>query len=179
MAIIYLKGDATNPQTSGNKIIAHICNDIGAWGRGFVLSVSKRWPHAEADYRNWHQQNPPIKSPFDLPLDSSVPPYPKFKLGSVRCVHVAPNIYVANMIAQHGIMMKDGIQPIRYDALEQCLHLIAGAGGDSIHMPRIGCGLAGGEWSKIEPIILKTLKDLDVYVYDYDTLGAQHIPWKS
>jgi hypothetical protein len=34
--ILYLKGDATNPQVEGNKIIAHICNDIGGWGK--VLS---------------------------------------------------------------------------------------------------------------------------------------------
>lgn len=27
--IIYLKGDATSPQASGTKIIAHISNDIG------------------------------------------------------------------------------------------------------------------------------------------------------
>ena len=27
--IIYLKGDATSPQVSGHKIIAHICNNKG------------------------------------------------------------------------------------------------------------------------------------------------------
>lgn len=41
--IQYLKGDATNPQVEGNKIITHICNDIGGWGKGFVLAISKRW----------------------------------------------------------------------------------------------------------------------------------------
>ncbi len=39
--IQYLKGDATSPQAKGTKIIAHICNDIGGWGKGFVLAVSK------------------------------------------------------------------------------------------------------------------------------------------
>ena len=39
--INYLKGDATNPEISGNKIIAHICNDVGGWGKGFVVAVSK------------------------------------------------------------------------------------------------------------------------------------------
>jgi hypothetical protein len=35
-------------------------------------------------------------------------------------------------------------------------------------MPRIGCGLAGGDWNKIEAIINETLgeKGLDVTVYD-------------
>lgn len=42
MTIHYLKGDATNPVGPGPKIIAHICNDIAAWGKGFVLAVSMR-----------------------------------------------------------------------------------------------------------------------------------------
>ena len=36
MEINYLKGDATNPASSGNKIIVHVCNDISGWGKGFV-----------------------------------------------------------------------------------------------------------------------------------------------
>ena len=40
-AIQYLTGDATAPTASGNKIIAHVCNDIGGWGKGFVLAPLK------------------------------------------------------------------------------------------------------------------------------------------
>lgn len=36
----YIKGDATQPQTAGNKTIAHICNDLDGWGKGFMLAVS-------------------------------------------------------------------------------------------------------------------------------------------
>jgi hypothetical protein len=32
-------------------------------------------------------------------------------------------------------------------------------------MPRIGCGLAGGQWSEIEKII-QDVCSVDVYVYD-------------
>jgi hypothetical protein len=36
-------------------------------------------------------------------------------------------------------------------------------------MPRIGCGLAGGKWEEIEPIIKETLvkAGLSITVYDY------------
>jgi hypothetical protein len=36
-------------------------------------------------------------------------------------------------------------------------------------MPRIGCGLAGGKWEMIEPIILRTLiaNGIAVSVYDF------------
>jgi len=40
--IQYLKGDATDPKVHGTAIVAHICNDKGGWGKGFVLAVSKR-----------------------------------------------------------------------------------------------------------------------------------------
>jgi O-acetyl-ADP-ribose deacetylase (regulator of RNase III) len=36
----------------------------------------------------------------------------------------------------------------------------------SIHAPRIGCGLAGGEWSKVEKIINETCNGIDVFIYD-------------
>lgn len=31
-SIRYVMGDATKPSVDGPAIIAHICNDIGAWG---------------------------------------------------------------------------------------------------------------------------------------------------
>src|SRR5258707_4996004 len=53
-AIKFIKGDATCPQAKGTKIVCHICNDIGGWGKGFVLAISKRWEEPEAAYRAWY-----------------------------------------------------------------------------------------------------------------------------
>lgn len=153
--IKYLKGDATNPKSEGNKIIVHICNDIGGWGKGFVLAISKKWPAPENEYRTWY------KSQVD------------FSLGEVQFVRVEEDIYVANMIGQHKIYKdENGNVPIRYASVESCLEKVALYAEEinaSAHMPRIGCGLAGGTWDKIEPIILKTLleKQINVYVYDF------------
>jgi hypothetical protein len=33
-------------------------------------------------------------------------------------------------------------------------------------MPRIGCGLAGGTWEEVEPVVERTCGDLEVHVYD-------------
>ena len=38
----------------------------------------------------------------------------------------------------------------------------------SVHMPRIGCGLGGGKWEEVEPIIRTLLKYSNVFVYDFD-----------
>ena len=156
--IQYITGDATAPQVSGNKIIVHICNDIGAWGKGFVLAISKRWPAPEAAYRKWYAERE--KNDFTL--------------GSVQLVQVEPEFYVANLIGQHDITRKGKTDdpPIRYDAVEAGLKKLAEIAPPlqaSVHMPRIGCGLAGGKWEMIEPIILRTLiaNGIAVSVYDF------------
>lgn len=152
--IIYLKQDATKPVGEGKKIIAHICNDVGGWGRGFVLAISKRWKEPENSYRKWYREKT------------------NFELGQVQFVTVEDSILVANMIAQRDIKTNTKELPIRYDAAEKCLQTVAEKAkvlNASIHMPRIGCGLAGGKWEKIEPIIKQTLleKEIEVYVYDF------------
>ena len=153
--IIYQVGDATNPQTQGNKLIVHCCNDVGAWGKGFVLAISKKWPNAEKAYRDWYKGK----------LNNS------FALGSVQFVQVEVDIWIANLIGQHGIISKSNPLPIRYRAIEKGLNnvaVFATANSCSIHMPRIGAGLAGGRWEQISPIIEQTLtnKGLSVTVYN-------------
>lgn len=151
-----IKGDATSPQAKGRKVIAHLCNDLGGWGKGFVLAISRRWPEPERDYRQWHRG----RASND------------FALGATRLVQVAPDAWVANMVGQRGIRTGSAGPPIRYDAVERCLASLADqahALGASVHMPRIGCGLAGGAWNRVEPIILRTLcaRDISVTVYDH------------
>lgn len=34
MIIDYIKGGATAPIGDGTKLLVHICNDIGKWGKG-------------------------------------------------------------------------------------------------------------------------------------------------
>lgn len=154
--ISYLNGDATAPKLDGAKIISHICNDGGGWGRGFVLAISKRWKLPEQQYRQWYASGD------------------EFTLGKVQFVKVEADIEVANMIGQHGIRTgRANVAPIRYDAVEKCLAAVAQRAvctAASIHMPRIGCGLAGGSWEQIEPIIERTLcaHDIAVYVYDFE-----------
>lgn len=153
--INYVIGDATQPIGEGHKIIAHVCNDQGGWGMGFVTAISRRWLAPELNYRSWYAgRQPTISMPFQL--------------GNVQIIPVESDIAVANMIAQHGYGGTNG-PAIRYDALEQCLTGVATmAYGSSVHMPRIGCGLAGGTWKEVEPIIQRTLIAADIIVTVYD-----------
>ena len=72
---------------------------------------------------------------------------------------------------QHLIWDTEEGPPIRYEAVEKCLQNVAAKARElnaTLHMPRIGCGLAGGSWDRIEPLIQRTLIELglDAHVYD-------------
>ncbi|MBC7270697.1 MAG: Appr-1-p processing protein [Streptomyces sp.] len=153
--ITYVRGDTTAPSVKGTKIIAHVCNDIGGWGKGFVVALSRRWPQPEAAYRAWHRG----RAAND------------FALGAVQVVRVEPYVWVANMIGQRGIRTGSKGIPVRYEAIGTALGHLAGhaaALDASVHMPRIGCGLAGGKWSRVEPLVVERLvaRGISVTVYD-------------
>lgn len=147
--INYVQGDATSPQANGMKIIPHICNDIGAWGAGFVMAISNKWSKPEEAYRGMSS----------------------YILGDVQFVMVEPDLIIANIIGQHDIGIKpNGEIPLRYDAVKQGLLSVnefAKGLNATVHMPRIGCGLAGGDWNKIEEII-KDVVEVDTTVYDFN-----------
>ena len=162
MSLSIIEGDATRPQGDGRRIVAHVCNDLGAWGRGFVAAVSRQWPQAERAYRDWFRKR-----------DVN-----DFGLGAVQLVYVGNDrepLWVANMVAQHGLLTGRAVRhqpPIRYAALEACLRILAAHASTlsaSVHMPRIGCGLAGGKWEIVEPMIVGTLgvMDVPVTIYNY------------
>ena len=160
-SIEYLIGDATAPRGDGLKIIAHVCNDIGGWGRGFVLAISRRWSEPEAAYRRWYEAR-----------DGN-----DFGLGALQLVPVGDETWIANLIGQRGIHAGPDGPPVRYEAIEEALLKVADeahAMGASVHMPRIGSGLAGGDWDLIESIIERTLvgSGIDTFVYDLNPPAA-------
>jgi hypothetical protein len=143
----YIEGDLFDhvPNESDEVvIIAHVCNDIGAWGAGFVVPLGRKYPSAKEAY---------------LRLDER-------KLGEVMFVPIAgQKVIVANMIGQEGIRPKfEGdktIPPIRYEALKQCLHHVHDMAkllqrqGNKVRIacPMFGAGLAGGDWDTISIMI--------------------------
>jgi O-acetyl-ADP-ribose deacetylase (regulator of RNase III) len=155
--IHYLTGDATQPQGDGPKVIVHVCNDVGGWGAGFVVALSRRWKEPEAAYRRWHREG--------RDHDAGA-----FELGAVQFVAVGPALWVANLVGQHGLGPAAGVPPVRYGAIQTGLKNVAAFArqqGATVHMPKIGAGLAGGDWDRISRIIEEQLdaKGVGVNVY--------------
>ena len=167
-AIGYVTGDATKPEGEGLKIITHIVNDQNGWGSGFVLALSKRWSRPEVEYRRWMSE----KIPKNVKL-----------LGTMQLVPVENDIYVANIVGQHGVgRAADGSPPIRYEALSRGLGLVAQYAlsyperNVSVHAPRLGCSLAGGRWSEVEPLLEQHFVTNKIPVTIYDWPGGTYNP---
>lgn len=157
--IKYIIGDATNPSVNKGEysVICHCCNTLGAWGAGFVIPLGKRYPSAKQNYMAM------IKT-----YGTSE------RLGKVGYAKVNSNIVVANIMGQERIYTtSDGKIPLDYDALKEGFVNVYNKFSQinvpfTIHMPRIGCGLAGGKWEKVAKIIKDVFlkNNVDVFVYD-------------
>ncbi len=152
--ITYLKGDATQPRGNGHRIIAHIVNDkASTWGAGFARAIRAKLPAVQNDFTRWVNLHKHL-----------------YKLGNAHLSQVEKNLDVFSMICQHGY--GNAAKPrIRYNALQSCLHDLANIAREqeaTVHMPRIGCGQAGGRWEIISEVIHDTLCRHGIAVTVYD-----------
>ena len=154
--INYLRGDATEPRGNGPKIVAQVVNDKGlTWGAGFALAVRKKWPQVQHAFTSWRTDQ----------IGRT--------LGSLHAFSVTPLVAVASLVAQHGYGPSPGPR-IRYAALESALNrlsVVALETQSSVHMPRIGCGEAGGSWEIVQYLIEEQLTSRGIEVYVYDLPG--------
>ena len=188
MGINYVKGDATHPNCACNRAIIHICNNMGQWGAGFVVALAKRWPATERYYREWCEAYP----------------HPSLPLGINQIIRVERGTHVVNMVAQDNSMRGDlpfvqykhldignypwldddmfiippAVPRVNYGALQKCLSHAAFELRKrnilSVHAPRIGCGIGGGDWDIVELLLNKELinKGIEVTIYDFEAPEA-------
>lgn len=147
-------GDILRPLNGGKKIICQLVNDKATkWGGGVARKIAKRFPEAERAY---------FDAITEMPLSK--------RLGQVVFTWATDEVLVASLIGQEGF--GPSLFPrIRYSALQRCLSEVAAKAvdiGASLHMPRIGTGSAGGDWSTIEEIIDDVIirAGLSVTIYD-------------
>jgi O-acetyl-ADP-ribose deacetylase (regulator of RNase III) len=153
----YVRGDATKPRGDGLKILTHIVTDAAIiWGgSGFAAAVRRAWPEAQDSFREWSGDER------------------KLPLGSVHLAAVREDLTVASMVAQHGYGPSRRPR-LRYAALRKALDEVGKLAREaraSVHMPRIGCGEAGGWWDAVEEMVRTYLTSRGVPVTVYDLPG--------
>ena len=142
--ITEIKGDLF---TTGAQVILHGCNCQGKMGSGVAKAVREKYPVVFDEYEELHRTR-------------------GLKLGSILPVKVGKDKWVVNCMTQK-FYGYDGKQYVSYDAVWECLHRVASMASKEykIAMPKIGCGLAGGDWEVVRKIVEDELKDFEVLVY--------------
>lgn len=141
----YIHGDLFNTK---REIIAHGCNTKGGFGSGVAGQIARLYPLARTAY------------------------FEKFKkegwsLGEIQVVPINGKIIV-NLATQNKYG-RSGIY-VDYDACKQAFNNLfryAEMHWLNIAMPKIGSGLAGGEWCEVELQLLKALESHEVEVDVY------------
>lgn len=144
--IRYVIGDATQP-VKRPAIIIHSCNDQGAWGSGFVVALSNRWPGPEAAYRQGSKA-----------------------LGTITHARPEPDLWVFNLVAQKGLGAGAHLDPITF---EECLCRVCDVINvwpygekPSVHCPRIGADRGNTAWTYTEQALVLGFPQIDLFVYD-------------
>lgn len=147
-----IKGNLITLAKKGEfEVILHGCNIFCTMGSGIAKSIKEEWPEA-----------------YDVDLltksgDTS-------KLGTISFTHNIPNLTIVNCYTQEKYG-RDVKVYADYDAIEKAMIEVKSQFlGKKIGMPKIGAGLARGDWSIILPIIEKVFCDPgdDVTIVELD-----------
>lgn len=122
------------------KPIAHGVNCMGVMGSGIAAQVRSRYPEVYQDYKEYCNSMDRGKL-----------------LGTVQYV-MLPDALVLNCFTQYRYGTER--RHADYDAIRACFENINKSGLKQLALPKIGCGLAGGDWNIVEKILLETLTDL-------------------
>ncbi len=134
-------------------IIAHGCNCKNSFKSGIAGQIKKEFPKASESYHN-------------LFKDKGV------ELGDVDIVEVKKGKYIVNCMTQfdYGNSQRTNITYLDIQALKKCLIEVKNFSKKNnlkVGLPKIGCGLAGGDWSEVKSIIEGIFKDYPVEIYYY------------
>lgn len=127
--------------TSG--IIVHGCNAQGVMGSGVALAIKQKYPDCYAAYKRNYDND-------GLYLGDVV-----WYNHSKHSNDIDDRLYIANAITQENYG-QDGKRYVSYKAIVECFSEVivyARSMSCKIHLPLIGAGLGGGDWSIIEQLI--------------------------
>lgn len=149
--ITYIKGDLLKADAD---VLVHGCNCFTTMGAGVAVAIKKHYPGAYAsDLKTEHGDVRKLGT-----YSSWTGP---------NCFNGTKTVTVVNAYTQYE--PSPWKKPFDYEAFEAVLNRIKVDFADKIiAMPKIGSGLAGGDWDKISEIIEKVFPDKEIKVYYID-----------
>lgn len=164
-SVTLVKRDLIEVMKSGYPMmVMHGCNMQGAMGAGFAKEVRAFAEPCYYDYANW----------LDFQEDANMRP----TLGDVR-VNQQHSVLFFHALTQDTYGREE--RKLNYGALAKACsfvnsylkknpevaRLFRSNIGSRIHMPKIGCGLAGGDWNIVKEILQVSFdSDISIVVYE-------------
>jgi O-acetyl-ADP-ribose deacetylase (regulator of RNase III) len=149
----YIIGDITETEL---KYIAHGVNCQNKMGSGVAKALYEKFPQIKPSYHNRYMRLiGEGKDPNEL-------------LGIISAVYSQDKI-IFNMFTQLNYGY-DGKKYVNYASIVTCFNNLVKSGiKEPIAIPKIGCGLAGGDWKFVEQLINDTVgNDLEIWVYELE-----------
>ena len=147
MKIIYKQGDLLS---CTEKVIVHGCNSMGVMGSGVALAIRKKYHEAAKAY-------------FDM-KDVG-----RMQIGNCSYSYQDDGKTVINAITQQFYGRNPHVVYVNYEAMSYVFRTINKwamiRSIEAIAIPKIGAGLANGDWNVIEKIIEEECKDVQVVCY--------------
>jgi O-acetyl-ADP-ribose deacetylase (regulator of RNase III) len=143
--IKYIQGDLF---TTRAEIIAHGVNCRGGFGSGIAGIIAQKYPRVREAYLNKFNRY-------------------GWELGEIQLVFSTDILelpIIANMATQLNYGTKLGKLYANYKAVEICLYKVfkfADMGNFTVALPRVACGLAGGDWNVVKAIIGNVSNEYD------------------
>ena len=140
-----IEGDLITLGKSGRfDVIVHGCNCFHTMGAGIAQVIAAEFPEA-------------------LEADRATPKAERDKLGQISTAEVAIGAHHLTIVNAYTQFDYRGAgRKVDYDALRRAFETVAARFPTArIGYPLIGAGLAGGDWSKIAPLIDSALKGHD------------------
>jgi len=171
-----IEGDLIALAKQGHfDVITHGCNCFCTMGAGIAVAMKQNFqcdvfPMEHPNYRGDINKLGTIDY-LTISLVINKP----IKLGNLNLL--APDfggfpLTVVNSYTQYhyGSNHIDGKEkPFDYDAITLCMRKINHIfKGKSIGLPKIGCGLARGEWSVVRQILERELVDMDITIINFN-----------
>lgn len=143
--IVYKQG---NVLESDEKVIAHGCNCSGGFGSGFAKAVAELYPSVREGYLHRYNTR-------------------GWRLGDVQLIGVGDGSgrEIANCGTQQRYGKPEEGPYVSYPAIRQVIKNLIQSYPNGFAMPKIGAGLAGGNWDIISKIIEDESGTVEVRVY--------------
>lgn len=152
------------PLFSEADVILHGCNCFCTMGAGLAKQIKGFYPEAYAvDQKTIKGDKKKLGSISYAKIIRSSAKTPLYKkVGNKNVLqHPDVNFYVVNCYTQYKYWGKPGEVHADYEAIRECLKNVREKFSDEvIAYPKIGAGLANGDWSIISEIIEEEFKDL-------------------